>query len=98
MKKLADNRGAEEAPTSVTFGTESGRGVVSRRTCWLNLWGGKPGFGFGKAESGERMGVPGLSCRHRGSCGAQWQSLSVRGSRWAWSGVVELEALADGRL
>ena len=39
MKNEADNRGAEEAPISGTEGTESGRGVVSRRTCWLSLGG-----------------------------------------------------------
>ena len=37
MKKDALSRGAEEAPTSATFGTESGSGVVSMRTDWLNL-------------------------------------------------------------
>ena len=37
MKKDAERRGAEEEPTSSTLGTESGRGVVSRRTVWLNL-------------------------------------------------------------
>jgi hypothetical protein len=39
MKKLALIRGAEEAPTSWTLGMESGSGVVSTRTCWLNLGG-----------------------------------------------------------
>ena len=37
MKKLALIKGAEEAPHSVTGGTDSGSGVVSMRTCWLNL-------------------------------------------------------------
>ena len=37
MKKLALIRGAEEAPHSVTGGTESGSGVVSMRTFWLKL-------------------------------------------------------------
>lgn len=37
MKKDAESRGAEEAPISGTLGTESGRGVVSIRTAWLNL-------------------------------------------------------------
>lgn len=30
-------RGAEEEPTSGTFGMSSGSGVVSMRRCWLNL-------------------------------------------------------------
>jgi len=38
MKKDAESRGAEEAPISRTLGMELGRGVVSRRTAWLNLW------------------------------------------------------------
>jgi hypothetical protein len=37
MKKEAERRGAEEAPTSVTAGMEAGRGVVSTKTVWLNL-------------------------------------------------------------
>ena len=45
-------RGAEEAPTSWTLGMWSGIGVVSMRTCWLNLgvmlvlkvYGNTPGF------------------------------------------------------
>ena len=37
MKYDADSRGAEEEPTSWTFGIESGRGVVSMRRCWLKL-------------------------------------------------------------
>lgn len=37
MKKDALSRGAEEEPISGTFGTESGRGVVSMRTDWLKL-------------------------------------------------------------
>lgn len=37
MKKEALSRGAEEEPISSTLGMESGRGVVSMRTCWLNL-------------------------------------------------------------
>jgi len=40
MKNEAESRGAEEAPTSATLGTESGRGVVSMRTSWLNLYSG----------------------------------------------------------
>jgi hypothetical protein len=32
IKKLADRRGADEAPISVTGGIESGSGVVSTRT------------------------------------------------------------------
>ncbi len=39
MKKDALRRGADEAPISGTEGTEGGRGVVSRRTAWLNLKG-----------------------------------------------------------
>ncbi len=38
MKKLALSRGADEAPTSFTGGTESGRGVGSMRTDWLKLF------------------------------------------------------------
>lgn len=37
MKKEADRRGADVAPTSLTLGISSGRGVVSTRTCWLKL-------------------------------------------------------------
>lgn len=37
MKNEALKRGAEEAPISLTGGIESGRGVVSMRTFWLNL-------------------------------------------------------------
>lgn len=37
MKKLADRRGADEAPSSLTAGIESGRGVVSMRVDWLKL-------------------------------------------------------------
>lgn len=37
MKKEAESRGAELAPISETLGMSSGRGVVSMRTCWLNL-------------------------------------------------------------
>lgn len=37
MKKEAESRGAEDEPTSETLGMSSGRGVVSMRTCWLNL-------------------------------------------------------------
>jgi len=40
MKKDALSSGAELAPISGTGGIEAGRGVVSRRTFWLNLWGG----------------------------------------------------------
>jgi hypothetical protein len=38
MKKLADSRGAEEAPTSFTTGISSGRGVVSMRVVRLKLF------------------------------------------------------------
>ena len=37
MKNEADRSGAELEPISLTFGIESGSGVVSRRTCWLKL-------------------------------------------------------------
>jgi len=37
MKKLADNKGAELLPISVTGGISAGRGVVSMRVVWLNL-------------------------------------------------------------
>ena len=37
MKKEAESRGAELAPISWTLGMSSGSGVVSMRTCWLNL-------------------------------------------------------------
>lgn len=37
MKNAALVKGAELAPISLTFGMSSGRGVVSMRTCWLNL-------------------------------------------------------------
>ena len=30
-------RGAEDVPISSTLGIEEGMGVVSMRTCWLNL-------------------------------------------------------------
>lgn len=52
MKKAALSKGAEEAPISGTLGTEEGRGVGSRRTVWLNLWGvsffGERGGGGGR--------------------------------------------------
>ena len=38
MKKDAERRGAEEAPISLTLGTESGSGVVSIRPAEVNLW------------------------------------------------------------
>lgn len=41
MKKEALRRGAEEEPISGTGGIEEGSGVVSTRTCWLNLEEGK---------------------------------------------------------
>ena len=37
MKKLADSKGAELLPISVTGGISAGRGVVSMRVVWLNL-------------------------------------------------------------
>lgn len=37
MKKLAESKGAELAPISVTGGMSAGRGVVSTRVAWLNL-------------------------------------------------------------
>lgn len=37
MKKEADIRGAELAPSSLTLGIESGRGVVSKSCSWENL-------------------------------------------------------------
>lgn len=37
IKKEAERRGADEAPTSVTAGMESGRGVVSIKVDWLKL-------------------------------------------------------------
>ena len=33
MKYEAESKGAEEAPTSVTGGMESGKGVISYRIC-----------------------------------------------------------------
>jgi hypothetical protein len=38
IKKLADSNGAELLPISVTAGMDSGRGVVSMRVVWLNLY------------------------------------------------------------
>lgn len=38
MKKLAERRGADEAPTSFTGGIEAGSGVVSTRISWLKLF------------------------------------------------------------
>lgn len=38
MKKEADWRGAELAPSSLTLGIEAGRGVVSTSCFSLNLW------------------------------------------------------------
>ena len=40
MKYAALSRGADEDPISGTLGIESGSGVVSMRTFWLNLWNG----------------------------------------------------------
>ena len=37
MKKLADSKGAELAPISVTGGMSAGRGAVSIKVVWLNL-------------------------------------------------------------
>jgi len=39
MKKEADMRGAEVAPTSGTEGMEDGRGVLSIRMLWWKLFG-----------------------------------------------------------
>ena len=41
MKKAALRRGADEEPISGTLGMESGSGVVSMRTFWLNLYDGR---------------------------------------------------------
>lgn len=37
MKNEALRSGAELAPSSLTLGMSSGRGVVSMRACWLKL-------------------------------------------------------------
>ena len=80
MKKEALSKGAEEAPISGTLGTESGRGVGSRRTVWLNLWGGREGVDFwgkgwggergraGEGEGGGGGGLPGLAGGHVWGC------------------------------
>lgn len=88
MKKEAESRGAEEAPISGTLGMESGRGVVSMRTSWLNLWLILLGF-VGNVMAG-CGGLPGLPCRHF-VCGegAQWRRVGVG------DGEVEL---GNGRL
>jgi hypothetical protein len=39
MKKEAERRGAELAPTSLTAGISAGNGVVSMSSCWENLMG-----------------------------------------------------------
>lgn len=62
MKKLALIRGAEEAPTSWTLGMESGSGVVSTRTCWLNLAGN--GYWMFLLRVGTIRNIPGLSGGH----------------------------------
>ena len=79
MKKAALSSGADEAPTSSTLGTESGRGVVSMRTVWLNLrlggglaWWFSLGclFEAGRSGVGRDMKgggfLPGLSGGHGG--------------------------------
>ena len=52
MKYAALSKGAELAPISGTLGMESGRGVVSRRTFWLNLWGVLECSAMGQREIG----------------------------------------------
>ena len=58
MKKEALKRGAEEAPISLTWGMEDGRGVVSIRTCWLNLGIGVSG-GFWRFKLWDILGLAG---------------------------------------
>ena len=62
MKKEALMRGAELEPISGTLGISSGSGVVSMRTCWLNL-----GVNFRTVGADGGKGLPGLSPRHFGS-------------------------------
>jgi len=62
MKNEALSSGAEEAPISLTGGMDAGRGVVSMRTCWLNLWGGGVlariwGGGGGEVDFGWRAAI-----------------------------------------
>lgn len=62
MKNDAERSGADVAPISLTGGTESGSGVVSMRTCWLNLGGNRMvsrGFASGRAGGSPRAGAGG---------------------------------------
>lgn len=72
MKNEALKSGALEAPTSATGGTLSGRGVVSKRTVWLNLLGGGAGLvevEIGKGCNGCGGGLPGRAGGHGGDLG-----------------------------
>lgn len=60
MKKDADIRGAELAPSSLTLGIESGSGVVSISCCWLNLVAGSQSDWF---DTKETIDWNGSSCR-----------------------------------
>ena len=68
MKKEAESNGAELAPISCTLGMSSGSGVVSTRTCWLNLRGS-----LSEDEDGIELGGSYLGClADIVGCVAQW--------------------------
>ncbi len=77
MKNEALSSGAEEAPISLTGGMDAGRGVVSMRTCWENLWGGVS-LGWEGGEGGVRLWLAGGHCGGAG-CG--------KGRGEIWRGV-----------
>ena len=86
MKKEALRRGAEEEPISGTGGIEEGSGVVSTRTCWLNLEDGFIG--------GEEVDLLGLSRRH-GGCLAEGESKAyawLRVQAWLADCRAQLDA------
>lgn len=59
MKKEAESRGAELAPSSLTLGIESGRGVVSMSCSRLNLFQDvSSGFDFGQVDAASGGGAP----------------------------------------
>ena len=78
MKNDAESKGAEEAPISETLGMESGRGVVSRRTAWLNLWEILSDYYVGGIEELDTH----RGCRVDIVTGSRAQLLSL--SMWRW--------------
>jgi hypothetical protein len=83
MKNEALSSGAEEAPISLTGGMDAGRGVVSMRTCWLNLWGGGVLVRIWGGGEGGGLWLAGGHCEDVGGGDGRW-------SGRVWSGGFEV--------